>query len=159
MDRPTSNFHVTFESTIIADYPVYEGPYEFTPSNSTQTAAITDKRGTQNITINPIPGNYYDTSDATADQSNILSGETAYVSTGKITGSMPNNGAAGGTISAKADSVSIPAGYTSGGSVSIASAEQDKIIATNIVSGVTLLGVAGSVIDASTLPIAEGEDF
>lgn len=132
----------------------YYGPYVFTPSFDAQTIEIAGQTAAQDITIEAI-----DLSDATAAQGDILAGKVAYISSGALTGSMANNGATGGTISAKADSVSIPAGYTSGGSVAIASAEQDKIVATNIVSGVTLLGVAGSVIDASTLPIAEGEDF
>ena len=58
---------------------------------------------------------------------------------------MANNGATGGSISTKAGTVSIPAGYTTGGSVSISNTEQAKIIAANIKSGVTLLGVAGSL--------------
>ena len=41
--------------------------------------------------------------------------------------------------------MNIPAGYTTGGTVSISSTEQAKIIAGNIKSGVTLLGVAGSL--------------
>ena len=58
---------------------------------------------------------------------------------------MANNGATGGTISTKAGTVTIPAGYTTGGTASISSTEQAKIIATNIKSGVTILGVAGSL--------------
>lgn len=37
---------------------VYEGTYEFTPTDATQTIAIENKRATQNIIINPIPQNY-----------------------------------------------------------------------------------------------------
>lgn len=88
---------------------------------------------------------FFDTADASAASADILTGKTAYGSSGQISGGMANNGATGGTISTKAGSVSIPAGYTSGGSVAISSTEQAKIIASNIKSGVTLLGVAGSL--------------
>ena len=36
----------------------YEGSYEFTPSAEEQTIAISGKKATQDITINPIPQNY-----------------------------------------------------------------------------------------------------
>lgn len=88
---------------------------------------------------------FFDTADASAASADILTGKTAYGASGQISGGMSNNGATGGTISTKAGSVSIPAGYTSGGSVAISSTEQAKIIASNIKSGVTLLGVAGSL--------------
>lgn len=56
-----------------------------------------------------------------------------------------DNGAVSGNISAVAEQYSIPAGYHNGtGKVQIASVEQAKIIAGNIKSGVTILGVAGS---------------
>lgn len=87
---------------------------------------------------------FYDTADATADQGNILATKTAYIGGGKVTGNMANNGDTSGTISTKAGTVSIPAGYTSGGTVKISSAEQAKIIAANIKSGVSILGQAGS---------------
>ena len=101
---------------------------------------------------------FYDPSDADAAQSDILSGKTAYISSGKKSGTMLNNGATGGTISTKAGTVTIPAGYTSGGTVSIASAEQAKIIAGNIRSGVTILGQAGSsnVVDTTLASGAAG---
>lgn len=88
---------------------------------------------------------FFDTASADATAGDILNGKKAYGSSGEITGSMANNGATGGTISTKAGSVTIPAGWTSGGSVSISSTEQGKIIAGNIKSGVTILGVAGSL--------------
>ena len=88
---------------------------------------------------------FYDTSDADIVSGDVLSGKTAYGASGQVSGGMTNNGSTGGTISTKAGSVTIPAGYTSGGSVSISSTEQAKIIAGNIKSGVTILGQAGSL--------------
>jgi len=88
---------------------------------------------------------FYDTSEADITASDILTGKTAYGSTGEINGSMANNGSTSGTISTKAGTVTIPAGYTSGGTVSISSTEQAKIIGSNIKSGVTILGQAGSL--------------
>lgn len=88
---------------------------------------------------------FYDTAGADAAAGDILNGKKAYGASGEVTGNMANNGGTGGTISTKAGTITIPAGYTSGGSVSISTAEQNKIIAGNIKSGVTLLGVAGSL--------------
>lgn len=88
---------------------------------------------------------FYDTTSADAAGGDILTGKTAFGSTGPVSGSMANNGSTSGTISTKAGTVTIPAGYTSGGTVQISSTEQAKVIASNIKSGVTLLGVAGSL--------------
>lgn len=58
---------------------------------------------------------------------------------------MTNNGSVTGTISTKAGQYTVPSGYhDGGGKVSISSTEQNKIIAGNIKSGVTILGVTGS---------------
>ena len=86
------------------------------------------------------------TSDATASADEILSGETAYANSNKITGTMKNNGAVTGTITTKAGIYTVPQGYHDGsGKVSIASAEQAKIIPDNIRQGVTILGVQGTM--------------
>ena len=86
-----------------------------------------------------------DTTDADATASEILSGLTAYVNKVKVTGSMPNNGAVTGVISTKTGTYTIPVGYHDGlGSVGIDATEQAKIIASNIKSGVTILGVTGT---------------
>lgn len=86
-----------------------------------------------------------DTTDANASASEILSGRTAYVNKNKITGEMTNNGAVSGVISTKAGTYTVPAGYHSGlGTVAIDSTEQGKIIASNIKSGISILGVTGT---------------
>ncbi len=97
----------------------------------------------------PITGtNTYDsdTSDDTAAVGEILLSKTAHARGAKLTGTMPNNGAMAGTISSKAQSVTIPQGYHDGsGHVEISSTEQAKIIATNIREGITILGVEGTM--------------
>ena len=88
---------------------------------------------------------FYDTSSADITSSDVLTGKTGFGSSGAVSGGMANNGSTSGTISTKAGTVSIPSGYTSGGTVSIDSTEQSKITAGNIKSGVTILGVSGSL--------------
>lgn len=91
-----------------------------------------------------------DTSEDTAAVGEILSGKTAHARGALLTGTMTNNGAVTGTISTKAGTYTIPQGYHDGsGSVSIDSAEQAKILAENIKSGVEILGVTGSYSGAS----------
>lgn len=92
---------------------------------------------------------FYDGSNADVAAGDVRSGKKFVGASGEDTGSLADNGATGGTISTKAGTVTIPAGITSGGSVAISSTEQAKIISGNIKSGVTLLGVAGSL----SLPI------
>lgn len=88
---------------------------------------------------------FFDTSDADIASGDVLTGKTGYGSSGSVSGSMANNGSTSGTISTKAGTVTVPSGYTTGGTVSISSTEQTKIVAGNIKSGVTILGVAGSL--------------
>lgn len=88
---------------------------------------------------------FFDTAGADFAAGDLLTGKSAFGASGSVSGSMANNGSTSGTISTKAGTVTIPAGYTSGGTVSISSTEQAKVIASNIKSGVTLLGVAGSL--------------
>ena len=94
---------------------------------------------------------FWDTTGASAASGDILQGKTAFGSAGSISGSMTNNGGLQGGISTADGHYTIPAGYTSGGTVSITAAEQAKLVTGNIRSGVTILGVAGksSVVETS----------
>ena len=86
---------------------------------------------------------FYDTAGDNAAAGDILTSKTAHTSSGAVTGNMANNGTTGGTISTKAGTVTIPAGYTSGGTVSLSGVTD--CVAGNILSGKTILGVSGSL--------------
>lgn len=86
-----------------------------------------------------------DTSGDTAAVAEILSGKTAHARGAQLTGTMPNRGSVTGTISAVDGEYTIQQGYHDGsGKVSINSTDQAKIIATNIKSGIQILGVTGT---------------
>lgn len=89
---------------------------------------------------------FYDTAGADMAPADLLTGKTGYGSNGVINGAMANNGETGGTIGTKTGTVTIPAGYTSGGTVSLTNVTD--CTSANILSGKTILGVAGSL----TLP-------
>lgn len=88
---------------------------------------------------------FYDTASADIAAGDVLTGKTGFGADGSVSGSMANNGATGGTISTKAGTVNIPAGYTSGGTVSLASAAINDLVAGNLLTGKTVLGVSGSL--------------
>lgn len=88
---------------------------------------------------------FYYTGDASADAGDILSGKSAFGASGEISGSMTNNGSTSGEISTKSGTVSVPAGYTSGGTISIKASAVSDLTSANLLSGKTVLGVSGSL--------------
>lgn len=86
---------------------------------------------------------FYDTAGADFAAGDLLTGKTGYGSTGAISGSMANNGSTSGTISTKAGTVTIPAGYTTGGTVSLTNVSD--CLAQNILTGKSILGVNGTL--------------
>lgn len=84
--------------------------------------------------------------DATVSVAEMLTGKTAYARGTKLTGTMPNNGAATGKIITKDGEYIIPQGYHDGsGTVGISETEKEKLIPTNIREGINILGVDGQM--------------
>ena len=101
-----------------------------TPTKSAQDVVPTNGKVLSKVTVAAIPDKYVDTSDADAVAANILVDKTAYVNKVKVVGTMPNNGATEGNIDGlTTTSMTIPAGYTTGGSVSLTSDIENALAA------------------------------
>lgn len=91
-----------------------------TPTTSQQTVSPASGKVLSSVTVNAIPAQYVDTSDATATAAQILDGATAYVDGELVEGTMPNNGAVTETLDTTTTSYTVPAGYHNGtGKVSV----------------------------------------
>lgn len=114
-----------------------------TPADLAKDVTAHDKSGAPIVGTNTKDA---DTSNDNAVAAEILATKTAHARGTQLTGTMPNNGAVAGTISTVAGEYTVPIGYHDGsGKVSIASAEQSKIVGANIRQGVTILGVQGTM--------------
>ena len=101
-----------------------------TPTKSAQTVTAAEGKALSVVEVAAIPDNYVDTTDANAAAANILAEKTAYVGGTKITGTMANNGSSTATIDGLTiTAVTIPAGYTTGGTVSLTSDIEDALAA------------------------------
>lgn len=91
-----------------------------TPTKESQQVTPSTGKVLSQVTVAAIPSNYIDTSEGDATAPDILSGKIAFVGGLKVTGTMPDNGSVAGTMDGlTTTSVTIPAGYTSGGAVSL----------------------------------------
>lgn len=92
------------------------------PTKEAQTVTADSGKVLNKVSVAAIPDNFIDTTDATATSDQILVGETAYVNTIKVEGTMANNGAVAKTLDATADNqiYTVPVGFHNGaGSVQI----------------------------------------
>ena len=101
-----------------------------TPTKSEQVLTATDKYMSK-VTIAPIPAAYQDVTGVTAEAAHVLDGKFYVTSTGvKTEGTMPNNGSVTNSIDGLTKtSVEIPAGYTTGGTISLTSDIEDALAA------------------------------
>ena len=117
-EQLTTQAATTITPTTSDQTAVASGTYttgEITVAGDTDLVATNIKSGTS---IFGVAGTFSDDANATA--STILASNTAYVKGAKVTGTMTNNGAIASTMDGiDTKSVSIPAGYTTGGTVSL----------------------------------------
>lgn len=102
-----------------------------TPTKSAQTITPTGGKVLSKVTVEAIPDAYQDVTGVTAAGADVLDGKKIVAADGSvIEGSMANNGATGGSIDGiTTTSVEIPAGYTTGGTVSLTSDIEDALAA------------------------------
>ena len=92
-----------------------------TPAEAAQDITPTKGKVLGKVTVGAIPDKYKDVSGVTAGAADVLDGKFIVLADGsKVEGTMANNGAIAKTIDGLTQtSADIPAGYTSGGTVSL----------------------------------------
>lgn len=102
-----------------------------TPTKSAQDITPTSGKVLSKVTVAAIPSAYQDVTGVTATAANVLDGKYFVTASGvKTEGTMANNGAISKTIDGlSTTSASIPAGYTTGGTVSLTSDIEDALAA------------------------------
>lgn len=102
-----------------------------TPTKERQTINAIPGKVIASVTVEPIPDDYRDITGVTATAADVLTGKTIVTAAGEtVEGTLPNNGATGGSIDGLSVlSVEIPAGYTTGGTVSLTGDIEDELAA------------------------------
>lgn len=119
----------------------YEGTYTVTPTTSSQTLETNGLQMSADLTVEAIPPNYIDTSDATLyNGAWLLSGYTAYADGVLYTGSMPR--IAVDPITPSTSNVYIDAGSYIAAQIIVYGDE--NLVSENIAENVSIFGIEGS---------------
>ena len=136
-----------------------------TPTTTTQNITPTAGKVLSKVTVNAIPKQYGDATGKTATAAGLLEGETAIgwdsneEKAVPITGTMPNNGAVGTTLDATKDkqSYNVPAGYTTGGTVSIVLEEKSATPTKSVQTITPTTGKVLSKVTVNAIPAIYGD--
>ena len=136
-----------------------------TPTTTSQSITPTAGKVLSKVTVNAIPKQYGDATGKTVTAAGLLEGETAIgwnsaeEKAVSITGTMPNNGAVGTTLDATKDkqSYSVPAGYTTGGTVSIVLEEKSATPTKSVQTITPTTGKVLSKVTVSAIPAIYGD--
>ena len=146
-----NNGDVTIEPTVEQQTKNsgYYNSLQVNPVTSSIDANIKAENIKKDISILGVTGTLEggtDTSDATATVKDILAGKTAYVDGEKLEGTMANNGDL--IITPNTDEQDHSAGYYNSIQVRpVTSSVDTNIKAENIKSGISILGVSGSLVE------------
>lgn len=124
LDAATGNQEYTIPSGIhsgTGSVKIVLETKQATPTKSVQEVTPTAGKVLSKVTVGAIPAKYQDVSGVTAKAAHVLDGDKFVDTTGAVvTGTMANNGAVSKTMDGlTTTSVTIEAGYTSGGTVSL----------------------------------------
>lgn len=101
-----------------------------TPTKAAQNITPSAGKVLSKVAVAAIPDNFIDTTDADAVAGEILDGKFAYVDGVKVEGTMANNGSVTASMDGMTTtSVTIPAGYTTGGTVSLTNDIEEALAA------------------------------
>ena len=102
-----------------------------TPTKESQNVIASEGKVLRKVTVGPIPAAYQDVTQVNAEAGHILDGKKIVSATGEVViGSMSNNGAINVTIDGLTQtSYEVPAGYTTGGTISLTSDIEDALAA------------------------------
>ena len=102
-----------------------------TPTKKQQKITPTEGKVLSEVTVEPIPDAYQDVTPVTAGAADVLSGKKIVSETGEVVdGAIPVNGDVSATIDGlTTTSCTIPAGHTTGGTVSLTSDIEDALAA------------------------------
>ena len=102
-----------------------------TPTKKQQKITPTTGKVLAEVTVNPIPDAYQDVTPVTAGAADVLAGKKIVTETGEVEeGAIPMNGAIQATIDGlTTTSYTVPAGHTTGGTVSLTSDIEDALAA------------------------------